>query len=178
MTQTEDLPEPNGPIRPRMKARDWLKRLIVGTLAYEYERTISNGAFIPGDHSTAFATTPGAGNGHLVCSDWRHIRDASSATGLDADCRHTGRSHGTCRDHLAWPCALPGVPAGTGMARLLPRQPCATAAHDVAAVSSLRCQHRSRRSGQSLITRRPRTQTSPECSVLASFGCTNSASLA
>jgi hypothetical protein len=33
MTQPEDFPEPNDPISPRMNARDWLKRLIVGTLA-------------------------------------------------------------------------------------------------------------------------------------------------
>jgi hypothetical protein len=31
--QPEDFPEPKGPIRPRMNAGDWLKRLIVGTMA-------------------------------------------------------------------------------------------------------------------------------------------------
>ena len=31
MTQPEDFPDPNGPIRPRMNLRDWLKRQIVGT---------------------------------------------------------------------------------------------------------------------------------------------------
>jgi hypothetical protein len=53
MTQPEDLPDPNDPIRPRMNARDWLKSLIVGMLAYEYLRSISRGSVIgrPGkDH--------------------------------------------------------------------------------------------------------------------------------